>query len=187
MTVLNLKTPLQSSQRQAIFIFFLIFLCSAVVLIGGLKSQVAVGDEIHHYRFAKHCFLQNGRAVFDSVYGKADYPAVLYTTDSAWPLGLAFVWRLFGHVSFPLAQIYQTGFYILSVFATYLATREIHGAKPALWSAFLAATLPMVVSFGILFYTDLPATAFIVFSFWFFLRKKYFWAGVTAAVQFLMK
>ncbi len=165
----------------------ILIICAIPILIAGLMSSASLGDEIHHYRFAKDCFLQKGRALFDSLYPSLTRPAIFYITDPAWPVLLSWIWRLFGRVSLAAAQIYHLGFYLLLFVSTYFGARHLYSREQAWWGTLLVATTPMIVSFSVLFYTDMPATALVVLSFWLLLEKRVLAAGLMIGAAFLMK
>ncbi len=165
-----------------------ILLAMSVLLAAGLFSGgVSLGDETHHYRFAKSSYWLNQRAAFDVIFSSGNPPGFYYATDPLWPLMLAAVWKCVGHVSFAATQIYQSLYYALLLICTYLSAKKIYGEHEALWSLFLVATVPMLVSFSVLFYGDVPATAFAMLGFLLLLEKKYFWFSIVLALQFLMK
>lgn len=177
--------------RERIFwryrLIWLVALTGLVLFLAGVTSQVFLGDEVHHYRFAKDSFLISGRAIFDQAYGTGTPPGFLYATDPAWPLGLAWIWRAVGRISFSLAQLYHTLFYMILIFSTYGLGKHLYGDREGQWAAILVATVPMMVSFGILFYTDLPGTALGTLSLWAILKRRYFFGGLVLGLALLTK
>lgn len=176
---------LSSSPVSAALFFTLA--AAAVLLIAGLwGGGVWLGDEVHHYRFAKN-FFWSGRPVIDAVYPTGNPPGFYYSSDPLWPFGASFLWKITGGISFVLAQIYHVFFYILLLLSTYGAARKWYGEQEAFWSLVLTATAPMIVSFGILFYLDVPGTALAVLAFWLLLERRYAGFAAVLALQFLMK
>lgn len=178
------------SRNQSIFgsAVVYILLASSVILIAGLWSGgVWLGDEVHHYRFAENYFWLGHRPVIDVVYSTGNPPGFYYTSDLLWPLGLSLIWKMTGRISFMAAQIYHVFFYALLLLSVYGVARKWYGEKEAFWSLFLTATAPMMASFGMLFYTDVPAAALAVFSFWLLIERRYAGFAAALALQFLMK
>lgn len=168
--------------------WILIGLCLAAMLYVGLNSDVFLGDEVHHYRFAKENFHVGGRALYDGLYGPVIPPGYLFASEPVWPLGLSSLWRITGSLDLKnVAQFYQLGFVALYIFSIYFLAKELYGKACAQDAAFLAATMPMAVSFGILFYVDLPAAAFCALAFLMIARKRYFWAGLFVGTAYLTK
>lgn len=157
------------------------------VLGTGLATPVSLGDEVYHYRFAKSSYLLKARAAIDAHYAVADPAKIQLVTDPGWPMMLSYLWRLCGTISSQLAQVYHSLFFLLLVAGTFFLTSALYGRETALWSALLAATMPMLVSFGILFYTDVPATALITAIFFLCCRRSFLPAGVLLAVAYLVK
>jgi len=168
-------------------VFFLIAIASISLLIAGLTSELYLGDEVYHYRFAKQMYEAGRRVSYDSLYGTGAPPGYFYATDPLWEGLLAILWKLFGKVSFPIAQIYQTCFYALLLLLIYLVGKEIFGEREGFWSLLLMASMPMAVAFGILFYMDVPATAMTLMALYWVLRKKYLWVGLSVALMYLTK
>ncbi len=169
-------------------IFFAgVFLLSLCLFFWGLRVPPSLGDEIHHYRFAKNCFFAGGRALYDSIYASSSSPGFFYDTEVAWPFFLSLIWRLLGRVSFPAAQLYQTFYYFLLVTGTYRVSRILYGVREGILSALVVATAPMIVSFSILFYLDMPAAAVSVWIFCFLLERRYLGAGILLGTGYLVK
>ena len=168
-------------------VFFLIAIASVSLLITGLTSELYLGDEVYHYRFAKDMFEAGKRVSHDSLYESGTPPGFFYATDPLWDGILAVLWRIMGRVSFPVAQIYHTCFYALLLIFTYLVGEKIFGKEEGAWSCLIVATMPMTAAFGILFYVDVPATALSILAFYFVINKKYLWGGLTFSLMYLTK
>lgn len=179
--------PTQILWKPSFFLPLLIFVCSAVILVAGFKSEVSLGDEVHHYHFAKECFAVNGRAVTDPLYAAAGSPRFFYETEAAWPLMLSWLWKIGGEVSLPVAQIYHLLFYILLIASTYFLAEEIYDRSAALWSALIVATAPMFVSFSIIFYTDMPAAALCILAVLLMVKRRFVYLGLTMGLAYLTK
>ncbi|MGE5196908.1 MAG: hypothetical protein ACM3IL_00155, partial [Deltaproteobacteria bacterium] len=76
-----------------------------LVLIAGLTSELSLGDEVVHYRFAKDIFNSGRRVAFDQIYTSGYSPGYSYNSEPLWHIVLATLWRLYGKISFPIAQI----------------------------------------------------------------------------------
>lgn len=177
--------------KKAAFIFLLLF---AVVLTAGLASEASLGDELYHYRFAKNFYWQHKRPTVDILY--QDLPEdeivalpdhLIYYGDMLWHGTLAQIWRICGGVSFTVAQVYQSLYYILLVVLTYLLGRALYDEKTGFYAGLLVATVPMIAVFSILLYTDVPATAFCVLCVLLLVRKRYFWTGIALGLMYLCK
>jgi len=168
-------------------VFFLIAIASIGLLITGLTSELYLGDEVYHYRFAKNMFEAGKRVSHDPLYESGTPPGFFYATDPLWDGVLAVLWKAMGRVSFPVAQIYHTCFYALLLIFTYLVGKRIFGKEEGAWSCLIMATMPMAVAFGILFYVDVPATALSMVAFYLVINKKYLWGGLIFSLMYLTK
>jgi hypothetical protein len=56
--------------------------------------------------------------------------------------------------------------------------KEIYGEEEGKYSVILVGTMPMIVSFGILFYVDVPLVALTTLTFFLILRRKHLFAGL---------
>ncbi len=168
-------------------VFFLIAIASISLLTAGLTSELYLGDEVYHYRFAKSMFEAGKRVSHDPLYESGNPPGFFYATDPLWDGVLAALWRTIGRVSFPVAQIYHTCFYTLLLIFTYLSGKKIFGKEEGAWSCLILATMPMTVAFGILFYIDVPATALSLVAFYLVIDKKYLWGGIIFSLMYLTK
>lgn len=164
-----------------------ILLFSLGVMLVGLSSELYLGDEITHYRFAKGIFNQGERITFDPLFGKNYAVQVNYFIPPLWHILLAFLWKIAGRISFPLAQAYHTIYYALLLLSTYLLGKEIYGEEEGKYSMILVGTAPMIVSFGILFYVDVPLAALTTLTFFLILRRKHLFAGLGFGLMYFTK
>lgn len=160
---------------------------SAIVLFAGLASDLSVGDEVYHYRFAKLIYHTGQRPIVDSLYEPNDFLAIPFNSEILWPFLLSKLWSFSGGVSPIIAQIYQTVFYIILLCMTYLLAKDIYGEREALYSLILLVTTPMILAFSILFYLDIPATALILLCIFLIHRKRHCLAGISLAIACLTK
>jgi len=177
--------------RKAIFMFLLLY---SVVMIAGLVSDACLGDELYHCRFAKNFYWQGERPTVDILYKDSSESEIvklpdhlIYYGDMLWHGTLAQIWKICGHISFTVAQLYQSLYYVLLVILTYLLAREIYGKEAGFYAAILIGTVPMVAVFGILLYTDVPATVFCVLCVLLVVKRRYFWTGIALGLMYLCK
>jgi 4-amino-4-deoxy-L-arabinose transferase-like glycosyltransferase len=178
---------LSSSISEEKKVWILILLCSSGLMIVGLNSNLYLGDEITHYRFAKGIFTEGERITFDPLFGRNYSNQVNYLIPPLWHILLAFLWKMVGRISFPLAQVYHTVYYALLLFSTYQVGKEIYGEKEGKYSVILVGTLPMVISFGILFYVDIPLAALTTLTFFLILKRKHLFAGLGFGLMYFTK
>lgn len=162
-------------------------MCSLAVLVTGLLTEFSLGDEAFHYRFAENIFKAGKRVAFDPLYGTGRPPGYFYITEPLWHTLLAVLWKLFGKISFPLAQAYHTVYYALLILFTYLLGRDLYDKRQGLLSALIVATIPAIVIFSTVFYLDVPATALSIFCLWLLIKKRFFWAGIILGLMYLTK
>ncbi len=168
-------------------LFLLIFACSGLLLLTGLNSHLYLGDEVFHYRFARFIYEAGKRVAFDPLYGSGQPPGYFYIVEPLWHFILVLLWKVIGRVSFAAAQIYQAGYYIALILLTFQLGKMLYDEKTGLISALVIATMPMVVSFSILFYLDVPASVFTMLFLLLFLKEKYWWAGVSLGLMYMCK
>jgi hypothetical protein len=168
-------------------VLLILLLAAVTVLSAGLTSEVSVGDEVCHYRFAKDMYAAGERVPFDPVYSSGNPPGYFYNSEPFWSGFLAVLWKLNGNISFPLAQIYHTFYYLLLIILTYLIGNQVYGKREGIFAALLISSAPMVVSFSILFYLDVPGTAFAALSLLLFLKKRYFLAGLGISLMYFTR
>jgi len=99
-------------------IWIIPLLCSIGLLLVGITTELYLGDEIVHYRFAKDIFSAGKRVTFDSLYGKEFSRQMHYMFPPLWHLLLAFLWKIVGGISFIVAQIYHILYYSLLLIST---------------------------------------------------------------------
>ncbi|MBN1687624.1 MAG: glycosyltransferase family 39 protein [Candidatus Omnitrophica bacterium] len=165
----------------------IVLLALAAMMFVGLTSEPFLGDEIHHYRFAKDIYTLRDRPTMDLLYAPQEPGAYFYATEPLWPIGLAILWKLTGGIASYKAQVYHFGFFLLLLVGVFKLARKLYGEKCGLFAALLTLTMPMMIAFGVLFYVDMPAAALCV---WFFLllrEKKYAWSGFFLGLLYLMK
>ncbi len=156
-------------------------------LVGvGLNTQLYVGDEVFHYRLAKAIYAGPWRPLFDPLIHSSEIVKFDYVNAMLWHTLLAILWKLTG-VSFAAAQAYHAGYYVLLVVGTYLLAKTLYDKEHGLISAGIVATAPMMVSFSVLFYMDIPVTALSVFGLFLIAKRRYRWAGAVLGLAFLTK
>ena len=164
-----------------------VVLGSLGVLITGLISNVYLGDEIYHYRFAKDIFTAGKRVTFDPLYGENFTSQTYYLIPPLWHILLAFLWKITGGISHYVAQIYQAFFYAFLLFLTHRVGREIYGEDEGFHSVILVGTVPMVASFGILLYLDLPLATLTFLTFLLILKERFFLGGLGFGLMYFTK
>jgi 4-amino-4-deoxy-L-arabinose transferase-like glycosyltransferase len=184
-TLIRLYNLLKRSNKAIVWMIILLF--SLGVMIVGLSSNLYLGDEITHYRFAKGIFTEGERITFDPLFGKNYSNQVNYLIPPLWHILLAFLWKIVGRISYPLAQVYHTIYYALLLFSTYLLGKEIYGEEEGKYSMILVGTVPMIISFGILFYVDVPLAALTTLTFFLILRRKQLFAGLGFGLMYFTK
>jgi 4-amino-4-deoxy-L-arabinose transferase-like glycosyltransferase len=164
-----------------------ILLMASVIVINGITTEVSLGDESHHFRFAQNIFMAGKRVAFDPLYGSGNPPGFFYNSPPFWHLILAYLWRITGGISHVIAQIYHVLFFILLVWLTSILAKEAIGEEGRWFPAFTIATVPMVVSFSTLLYVDIPMTALSTLGFYLILEKRYIEAGVASGLAYFTK
>jgi hypothetical protein len=164
-----------------------LLLMACIIAVNGIITEVSLGDESHHYGFAQNIYWAGKRVAFDPIYESGNTPGFFYNDPALWHLILAFLWKILGGISQTVAQVYHVFFFILLVWLTFILAKETMGKEERWVPAFIVATVPMVVSFGTLFYMDVPMTVFITLSFYFILRKRYIEAGFASGLAYFTK
>lgn len=160
-------------------LFLLILISYLLLVIVGLTSEICLGDEVHHYRFAKLIYQGGKRLAEDPLYTSMGcWPKYPFISPPLWHILLVIFWKITGGISFYTAQIYQSIYYALLILFTYLLAKELYTQKEAWYSAIIIATCPMIVSFSILFYIDVPLAALVTICFYLIIKKIYFLAGL---------
>ncbi len=167
--------------------WILLVLTAGIIVINGMTTDVSLGDESHHYHFAKNIYEAGKRVAFSSLYESGNPPGFYYNSPPLWHLALAFLWKITGGISQAVAQVYHILFFVLLVWVGSILAREISGEEGRWLSALIMTTVPMVVSFSTLFYIDIPMTAMAALSFYFILKRRYLEAGVASGLAYFTK
>jgi len=170
-----------------LMIFFILIIPSALIVLNGMTTEVSLGDESHHYRFAQNIYETGKRVPFDPLYESGNPPGFYNNDPPLWHFGLAFLWKITGWGSQTIAQIYHVLFFILLVWCTSLLAKEITGEESRWFPALVIATVPMVVTFSTLLYMDIPMTALSTLGFYLIVRKRYIEAGVISGLMYFTK
>jgi len=168
-------------------IILVILIAWFIVLFSGLTSQLYLGDEAYHYRFAKDWFNSGKRPLFDSAYDNGTPPGYFYSSEILWPMTLSCLWKIFGKISFPLAQVYHSLYFLIFLISFYLVAKKLYDERIALYSMLILLSVPMVSLYGTVFYLEIPVVAFVLLTLLLLLEKKYFWAGITLGLVYLTK
>lgn len=160
------------------------------LFIWALGTLPVIGDESHHFRRAIGYWetaWPQFRITHDPAYPPEGQCAIQYWEAAGWHLSLALIWKLMGHPSFLVAQVYHLCYlFALGIF-TWLAARELFGNRGAWWSWALAMTLPVNLLFGTLLYVEVPEAAMVALAVYAILRQRPLWLGVALAGMFYIK
>ena len=152
----------------------------------GAATDVGLGDESHHFRKAS-LFLEAGRRLTcDPAYGPVVPPGWPYYDGALWHAGLAILWWLTGTRSVLAAQAYQAAWVILLLGCAWEAGRALGGNRAAWWTL-LAAAMPCVLFFGVLFYVEVAMMAFLALAAALAIRQHPLWSGLAFGLAFLVK
>lgn len=168
-------------------LLLLIAVCSLAVLATSLLSELSLGDEAFHYRFAENIFKAGRRVAFDPLYGTGRGPGYFYNNEPFWHVVLALIWKILGKVSFPAAQFYHTIYYSLLIFFTYLLGKELYGKREAFYAALIIATIPAILVFSVVFYLDVPAVCFSTLCILLVVKKRFLWSGLVLVFMYFTK
>jgi len=168
---------------------FLIVLLSLPVFITGILTDLKYSDEIFHFWFAKDWFDLDQRPLYNCLVDTLEELGYFryYVNAPLWHYGLAALGTLWGGFSKNLAQAYQALHYLLLIVNTYLLTRELYGTLAARWSALVVATTPLFVSFGVLFFMDMPIAVWTPLLLLFVVKRRFVMTGIVLAIMFLTK
>ena len=103
-----------------------------------------------------------------------------------WPLLLGFFWKMgldalfFGKL---MVLLFGVGIIIL----TYLIADELFNRRIALIASLMLAFSPVFFLFNSIMFTEIPSTFFILFGFYFFIKKKYNPAGMLFGIAFMTR
>ena len=176
---------LRGFDRYTNLAIVLIILSSCVIFASGALSEVSLGDENTHYRFAELFYENGARPVSEPLFD--NNPAIMrnhFSFPFLWHAGLVAVWKALGRPSFVLAQAYHTLYFAALLMFTFLVSGKLlKHAGGGLYSLLLLAGIPVVAAFGVLFYMDVPAAAVTMMTFYLVLEKR--WV-LTAAGMILM-
>jgi len=167
----------------------LIAILVLIILLSGLFTDLRFSDEIYHFWFAKDWYIAGERPVYNELlhtvpeYGYYRY----YLSVPLWHYELKSIFNLSGNISKNLAQVYMAVWYILLIFGTYLLAKTVYDEQLGLYSAFVVATMPFIVSFSILFFIDVPIAAVTPYLIYFVIKRRYILAGIIMGLMFLLK
>jgi len=182
--------PSSSPKRQVAFVALATAVVCAYLVGWAVGTDPIIGDEARHFRRAVNYFetpLPHFRTDHDPAYPIEGPGAIPYYDACLWHEGLALLWKLLGHASLPVAQIYHAAFVFMLAMFTYLAGRTLYGHRGGLWAWGLVLTLPMNILFGMVFYQEIPLLAFTAMAIVCILHGRPVWLGIAAAAMFLTK
>ncbi|MFQ5834935.1 MAG: glycosyltransferase family 39 protein [bacterium] len=153
----------------------------------GIYSDLYLGDETFHFRYATYMFQTHSRPLYDPLFGFSEEGRIYYVAGPLWATLLASIWTVTGGISQTTAQLYQVMYFVSLVILTGLLAKNFYGKQVGLYSAIIICTMPMVPVFSIILHTDLPIAVFSVLCFYLLTKKKFFWAGLVLGLAFLTK
>lgn len=103
-----------------------------------------------------------------------------------WQLILGFFWKL-GLDAIFFGRLMVLIFGIGTVICTYLIAYELLDKRMALLSSFLLAFSPTFFLFNSIVFTETPAAFFVMLGLYFFIKKKYNFAGLAFGIAFMTR
>lgn len=158
-----------------------------VIVVAAATSDIYLGDEAHHFRFAQNIYQAGARVSFDPLYASGNPPGFFYNDPPFWHVLLALLWGATGGVSPFLAQLYHVAYLILLLGVTYALARQSLPEEDTWLPVLLVATIPMTVTFSTLLYMDVPVTAMGLLGLYCILRGHYLAAGIACGLMYLTK
>jgi len=154
------------------------------LLVCSIGTLPILGDESQHFRRAQVYFQTDfpwARATHDPAYPTTGSSAISYYDACLWHMAVALLWRLLGHASVTVTQVYHTVYFFVFAVFTYLTAARLYGRRAGWWAWGLAVTMPMNLLFGMLFYLEIPALAFGAMAIYFLVRERPVGLGLTMA------
>ena len=164
-----------------------ILLAGVFLFFAGIFSDLYLGDETFHYRFASYIYETKSRPLYDPLTGHTEAGKIYYIVEPLWHIGLAIFWGLTGGVSKTGAQLYHSLWYIFLLIWVYLLTKELYSEERAVYSVFLVGSIPLLVALSIILHLDVPLMALITFCFLMIIKRHFFWAGIILGLSFWTK
>ncbi len=169
---------------------FVLLISSVAILLtfyAGINSELSLGDEIFHFRFAKSYYILETRPVFDPLIHTSNLAKTHYIEPSIWHYLLSLIWRVNGNISISIMQLYQSFFLGILIFSVFLLAKDLYDERVGLNAALLVASAPFFVSFSILCYVDVPVIALSILAFSLSLKRYYFISGLVFGLSILTK
>ena len=160
-----------------------------LVFITGILTEFKFSDEIFHFWFARDWFDSGQRPLYNHLVDTLEDLGYFryYVNAPLWHGGLTYLAKAWGGLSKDLAQAYQALHYFLLIITTYLLAKALYGTLAGRWAALIAATTPLFVSFGVIFFMDMPVAAWTSLLLFFMVTKRFVLAGVVFGIMFLTK
>ena len=92
-----------------------------------------------------------------------------------------------GGISFPVAQVYHSLYFLGLLIITYFTAKALYSEKEAFYSLLLLATCPMILAFSVIFYLEVPVAMFCILALLFILKARYILAGISLGLVYLAK
>jgi hypothetical protein len=167
----------------------LILSFTLLVFITGILTEFKFSDEIFHYWFARDWFETGQRPLYNHLVDTLEHLGYFryYVNAPFWHGGLAYLAQLCGGLSKNLAQAYQALHYLLLIVTTGLLAWALYGRYAGRWAALMAATTPLFVSFGVIFFMDMPVAAWTPLVLFLIVRERFVLAGAAFGIMFLTK
>ncbi len=144
-----------------------------------------VGDEVTHYFMLAKQAEDISQPNFYSYipFADEDIDVRCYPHSFLWHYFGAVVYRL-SDESFYAVQLYQAAFLFQLLFFAYLMAYHRGGVetRSALVYMLAVASLPITLTFSVVFYQDVPMTAQVVTAFYLLDRHKWLWASMFMAL-----
>ena len=172
--------------RQVLLAWLAAVLVGVATFAVGAATDLSLGDENYHFRKASHFLRYGERLTYDPVYGPQVPPGIPYYDGPAWHMGLAWLWKLTGRSAWA-AQAYQAAWSVLLVGSAFMAGSVLGGRRAGWWSFLTAATMPAVLFFSVVLYTETAMLALMMLGLWLSFRRWFLVGGIAFGLAFLIK
>jgi 4-amino-4-deoxy-L-arabinose transferase-like glycosyltransferase len=159
-------------QKYSIFILIVLFLIFKIISL--FKFHHPIWDEAVYLTMGKYIY-SLGQSGFFEILRAPFFPLII---GIFWKLGLDYIlW----------AEIVEILIGVGTIYLTYLIAKKEFNENVAILSAFFLALTPIFFLYTSYILVDIPALFFVLISFYFIQKEKYYLSGLFAGFAFLTR
>ncbi|MEK6854312.1 MAG: glycosyltransferase family 39 protein [Nanoarchaeota archaeon] len=168
----NVRSRIKVKSVLPLFIIMALFAVAKLFFL--FRYHLPIWDEAVYLGMGKYIYSLGSSGLWEML------------RPPALPFLIGWVWKLKLPYTF-FAEVITLLFGAASIYVSYLIADKVFSRKVAILAAALLATSPLFYLYSSFILTEVPALFFVLAALYFFIKRRYYFCGASAALAMLFK